>query len=103
MDKFLKVFIDDLNIHNMIWEDHLEHLWFMLKLREVNLNLIPTNVDSPKLTLVFWIILWIEKGFNLINGNLKQLLSSLCLLLSLIFRHFWTSQITRIMWKVIPT
>jgi hypothetical protein len=26
MDKFLKVFIDDLNIHNMIWEDHLEHL-----------------------------------------------------------------------------
>jgi len=26
MDKFLKVFIDDLNIHNMTWEDHLEHL-----------------------------------------------------------------------------
>jgi putative transposase len=23
MDKFLKVFVDDLNIHNMIWEDHL--------------------------------------------------------------------------------
>lgn len=23
MDKFLKVFVDDVNIHNMTWEDHL--------------------------------------------------------------------------------
>jgi hypothetical protein len=23
MDKFLKVFVDDLNIHSMTWEDHL--------------------------------------------------------------------------------
>jgi hypothetical protein len=26
MDKLLKVFIDDLNIHNMTWEDHLDHI-----------------------------------------------------------------------------
>jgi hypothetical protein len=26
MDKFLKVFVDDMNVHNMIWEEHLEHL-----------------------------------------------------------------------------
>jgi hypothetical protein len=24
MDKFLKVFIDDFNTHNLIWEEHLE-------------------------------------------------------------------------------
>jgi hypothetical protein len=23
MDKFLKVFVDDINIHSMTWEDHL--------------------------------------------------------------------------------
>lgn len=26
MDKFLKVFVNDLNVHIMIWEEHLEHL-----------------------------------------------------------------------------
>jgi hypothetical protein len=25
MDKFLNFFVDDFNIHNMTWEDHLEH------------------------------------------------------------------------------
>jgi hypothetical protein len=29
MDKFLKVFVDDLNIHNMSWEEHLEHLQYV--------------------------------------------------------------------------
>jgi hypothetical protein len=34
MDKFLKVFIDDLNIHNLTWDEHLEHIRFVLiKLR----------------------------------------------------------------------
>jgi hypothetical protein len=26
MDKFLKFFVDDLNVHNLIWEEHIEHL-----------------------------------------------------------------------------
>jgi hypothetical protein len=30
MDKFFKVFVDDLNIHNMSWEEHLEHLQYVL-------------------------------------------------------------------------
>jgi hypothetical protein len=39
MDKFLKVFVDDLNIHNLTWDEHLEHIRFVLmKLREMNLG-----------------------------------------------------------------
>jgi hypothetical protein len=47
MGKFLKVFIDDFNIDNMTWEDHLEHLvWFvLLKLREVNLKFNPSKCE----------------------------------------------------------
>jgi hypothetical protein len=41
-DKFLKVFVDDLNVHSESWEDHLRHLEAVLsKLREVNLKLNP--------------------------------------------------------------
>jgi putative transposase len=41
-DKFLKVFVDDLNVHSESWEDHLRHLKAVLsKLREVNLKLNP--------------------------------------------------------------
>jgi len=36
LDKFLKVFVDDLNIHNLSWEEHLKHLQYVLKLKEVN-------------------------------------------------------------------
>jgi hypothetical protein len=43
-DKFLKVFVDDLNIHSKNWEDHLQHLGAVLsKLREVNLKLNPSK------------------------------------------------------------
>jgi hypothetical protein len=39
-DKFLKIFVDDLNIHNENWEEHLQHLDVVFfKLREVNLKL----------------------------------------------------------------
>jgi hypothetical protein len=42
MDKFLKMFVDDFNIHSLTWEEHLEHLHFILmKLKEVNLKLNP--------------------------------------------------------------
>jgi hypothetical protein len=34
-DKFLKVFVDDLNIYSESWEEHLQHLEVNLKL---NLN-----------------------------------------------------------------
>lgn len=40
MDKFLKVFVDDINIHSMSREKHLEHCVFvLLKLKEVKLKL----------------------------------------------------------------
>jgi len=40
--EFLKVFVDDLNVHSEVWEDHLRHLEAVLaKLREVNLKLNP--------------------------------------------------------------
>jgi hypothetical protein len=39
-DKFLKIFVDDLNIHSKNWEEHLQYLNVVLfKLREVNLKL----------------------------------------------------------------
>jgi putative transposase len=41
-DKFVKVFVDDLDVHNESWEEHLQHLDVVFpKLREVNLKLNP--------------------------------------------------------------
>jgi hypothetical protein len=43
-DKFLKIFVDDLNIHIENWENHLQHLDAVLfKFREVNLKLNPSK------------------------------------------------------------
>jgi len=42
--KFLKVFVDDLNVHSESWEEHFQHLDAVLyKLREVNLKLNPNK------------------------------------------------------------
>jgi len=42
--KFQKVFVDDLNVHNESWEEHLQHLDVVFyKLREVNLKLNPNK------------------------------------------------------------
>ncbi len=39
-DKFLKMFGDDLNVHNESWEEHLQYFNVtFLKLREMNLKL----------------------------------------------------------------
>jgi hypothetical protein len=41
-NQFLKVFVDDVNIHNQTWEEHLKHLKVVLtQLWEVNLKLNP--------------------------------------------------------------
>ncbi len=53
MDKFFKVFVDDFNIHNMSWEEHLEHLQYVLtRLREMNLNLNPWKFAKTSLTFL---------------------------------------------------
>jgi hypothetical protein len=42
--KFLKVFVDDLNVHSESWGEHLQHLNAILcKLKEVNLKLNPNK------------------------------------------------------------
>jgi len=54
MDKFLKVFVNDLDIHNLTWEEHLEHLRFVvMKLREVNLKLNPSKSEFTKINICF--------------------------------------------------
>ncbi len=54
MDKFLKVFVDDFNIHSLTWEEHLEHLHFVLmKLKEVNLKLNPNKWEFTKTNICF--------------------------------------------------
>jgi hypothetical protein len=41
-NQFLKVFVDDVNIHSQTWEEHLTHLKVVLtQLWEVNLKLNP--------------------------------------------------------------
>ncbi len=53
-DKFLKVFVDDLNIHNERWEDHLQRLEAVLsRLREVNLKLNPSKCCFAAENIVF--------------------------------------------------
>jgi hypothetical protein len=43
-ENFLKIFVDDLNIHSENWEEHLQHLDVVFfKLREVNLKLNPSK------------------------------------------------------------
>jgi len=43
-NKFLKIFVDNFNIHNKNWEEHLQHLdAIFFKLREVNLKLNPNK------------------------------------------------------------
>jgi len=54
MDKFSKVFVNDLNIHNLTWEEHLDHLRFVvMKLREVNLKLNLSKFEFTKTNICF--------------------------------------------------
>jgi hypothetical protein len=38
MDKLMKVFVDDLNVHNLTWEEHLKHLLLSICVHEVKGN-----------------------------------------------------------------
>jgi hypothetical protein len=54
MDKFLKVFIDDLNVHNLDWEEHFKYFQYVLmRLKEVNLELNPRKCEFAKSKLNF--------------------------------------------------
>ncbi len=53
-DTFLKVFVDDLNVHSEMWQDHLQHLGAVLsRLREVNLKLNPSKCCFAAGSIVF--------------------------------------------------
>lgn len=68
MDKFLKVFMNNLNVHNMSWEEHLEQLWYVLmRLKEVNLKLNPRNVNLQRFILK--VMLWIGMVLSQILGR----------------------------------
>jgi len=51
---FLKIFVDDLNVHSESWEEHLQHLGtVMYKLREVNLKLNPNKCCFAAKSITF--------------------------------------------------
>jgi hypothetical protein len=53
-DTFLKVFVDDLNVHSEKWQDHLQHLGAVFsRLREVNLKLNPSKCCFASGNIVF--------------------------------------------------
>ncbi len=53
-DSFLKIFVDDLNVHSEEWQDHLRHLGAVLsRLREVNLKLNPSKCCFAAGSVVF--------------------------------------------------
>jgi hypothetical protein len=53
-NKFLKIFVDDLNVHNESWEEHLQHLDAVFcKLREVNLKLNPNKCCFAAKSITF--------------------------------------------------
>jgi hypothetical protein len=52
--KFLKVFVDDLNVHSKSWGKHLQHLDAVLcKFREMNLKLNPNKCCFVVKTITF--------------------------------------------------
>jgi hypothetical protein len=54
MDKFLEVFVDDLNGHSLTWEKHIKHLQYVLmRFRDVNLKLNPNTCEFAKTNLTF--------------------------------------------------
>jgi hypothetical protein len=38
MDKLLKVFVDDLNVHSLIWEENFKHILLSMCAHEVKGN-----------------------------------------------------------------
>jgi len=65
MDKFMKVFVDDLNVHSLSCEEHLKHLqYIIIRLKEVNFKLNPSKCEFAKSKLVFLGHEATKKGHN---------------------------------------
>ncbi len=73
--KFLKVFIDDLNVHNKSWGEHLQHLDAVLyKLREVNLKLNPSKCCFAAKTITFLGHMVSKEGIQPDPGKIEAML-----------------------------
>jgi hypothetical protein len=72
-DKFLKIFVDDFNIHNENWEEHLQHLDVVLfKFKEVNLKLNSSKCCFVAKKSRFWVIWLVMKVPSHILVRLMQ-------------------------------
>ncbi len=48
------MFMDDLNVHSRSWEEHTEHLHYvLLRLREVDFKLNSSKCEFAKISLTF--------------------------------------------------
>jgi hypothetical protein len=72
---FLKVFVDDLNVHSENWEEHLQHLGIVLyKLREVNLKLNPNKCCFAAKSITFMGHVVSEQGTKPNPGKIEAVL-----------------------------
>jgi hypothetical protein len=73
--KFLKVFVDDLNLHNESWGEHLQHLDVVLcKLKEVNLKLNPNKCCFAAKNITFLGYVVNENGTRPDPGKIEVVL-----------------------------
>jgi len=73
--KFLKVFVDDLNVHNESWGEHFQHLDMVLcKLREVNLKLNPNKCCFAVKSITFLGHVVSESGTRPDPGKIEAVL-----------------------------
>ncbi len=105
IDKFLKMFVDELNIYIMTWEEHLEHFSFMmLKLREVNLKLNLGKCEFTKTCVGILGHVVNREEHNQIKRKLRKYLNFQYLHLWLMSMHFFNLLVfTWIIGRGIPT
>jgi hypothetical protein len=73
--RFLKVFVDDLNVHSESWEEHLRHLDKVLcRLREVNLKLNPNKCCFAKKAITFLGHMVSKEGIQPDPGKIQAVL-----------------------------
>ncbi len=73
--RFLKVFVDDLNVHSESWIEHLQHLDAVLsKLKEVNLKLNPSKCCFAAKTITFLGHVVSKEGIRPDPGKIEAML-----------------------------
>jgi len=73
--KFLKVFVDDLNVHSESWGEHLQHLNVVVcKLREINLKLNLNKCCFVAKSITFLGHVVSKEGTKLDPGKIKAVL-----------------------------